>query len=379
MLPPREISLGQAAPPRAHAHGQRYPQPAADHQAVCDDAALFLETLEKLQRQLGINEKVPRVGGRELHLHTLYRQVTSLGGCEQVIARKQWREVAEPFHFPETITSVSYSLRKAYINHLWDYEQVYYFQRQGPRLTSPAGIANGGANGFDEEYTRPGKKRKTHNDVVATTFPSIHPSTPVTLTASAIGPGAPAAACVGQRGTVVIDSRFDAGYFVTVRIGKQDFRGMLYYPPPESLMDLSPLAHPRKAGRPRKEEDQGKPSKKDKASRDRDPLAPKPNKTPFNFFSVDARVKAKDVYPAMSQTDITKKVGEMWQNASEEEKSPYVAMSNQDKARYQAELESYNFRLASQAAAQQASQAAVAVSAAQHAMASQPLQRVLGW
>lgn len=37
-------------------------------------------------------------------------------------------------------------------------------------------------------------------------------------------------------------------------------------------------------------------------------------------------------------------VGEMWQNASEEEKSPYVAMSNQDKARYQAELESYNFR-----------------------------------
>ena len=39
-------------------------------------------------------------------------------------------------------------------------------------------------------------------------------------------------------------------------------------------------------------------------------------------------------------------MGEMWQNASEEEKSPYVAMSNQDKARYQAELESYNFRLA---------------------------------
>ena len=39
-------------------------------------------------------------------------------------------------------------------------------------------------------------------------------------------------------------------------------------------------------------------------------------------------------------------VGEMWQNASEEEKSPYVAMSNQDKARYQAELEAYNFRSA---------------------------------
>ena len=41
----------------------------------------------------------------------------------------------------------------------------------------------------------------------------------------------------------------------------------------------------------------------------KDPLAPKPNKTPFNFFSVDARVKAKDSFPEMSQTDITKKVG----------------------------------------------------------------------
>ena len=40
----------------------------------------------------------------------------------------------------------------------------------------------------------------------------------------------------------------------------------------------------------------------------KDPNAPKPNKTPFNFFSVDARIKAKDAFPEMSQTDITKKV-----------------------------------------------------------------------
>ncbi|KAK9868039.1 hypothetical protein WJX84_009244 [Apatococcus fuscideae] len=294
-----------------------------------------------------------------------------------MIASKQWRDAAEPFHFPETITSVSYSLRKAYINHLWDYEQVYFFRRQGPRLVSPAGTANVGTGGFEDDLSRPGKKRKT-NDVVATSFPAVHPCSPITLTAASTGPGSPTAAAVGQRGTVVVESRFDAGYFVAVRIGKQDFRGMLYFPPAESttLVDLTPLAQPRRAGRPRKEErqDGARVIKKEKSNRDRDPMAPKPNKTPFNFFSVDARVKAKDVYPAMSQTDITKKVGEMWQTASEEEKSPYVAMSNQDKARYQAELESYNFRLASQAAAQQASQAAVAVSAAQHAMASQPLQ-----
>lgn len=40
----------------------------------------------------------------------------------------------------------------------------------------------------------------------------------------------------------------------------------------------------------------------------RDPAAPKPNRTPFNFFSVDARVKAKAEHPKLGQIDITKKV-----------------------------------------------------------------------
>ena len=73
-----------------------------------------------------VKEKVPRVGGRELDLYMLYRNVTSLGGCERVIQTKHWREAAESFQFPETITSVSFSLRKAYFTFLWDYEQVCF-------------------------------------------------------------------------------------------------------------------------------------------------------------------------------------------------------------------------------------------------------------
>lgn len=34
----------------------------------------------------------------------------------------------------------------------------------------------------------------------------------------------------------------------------------------------------------------------------------------------------------------------MWQKANDDEKAPYIAMSNQDKQRYQAELEAYNYR-----------------------------------
>ena len=40
----------------------------------------------------------------------------------------------------------------------------------------------------------------------------------------------------------------------------------------------------------------------------KDPHASKPNKTPFNFFSVDARQKAKESYPDLTQTEVTKKV-----------------------------------------------------------------------
>ena len=44
------------------------------------------------------------------------------------------------------------------------------------------------------------------------------------------------------------------------------------------------------------------------AEKSKDPNAPKPNKTPFNFFSVDARQKAKESYPDLTQPEITKRV-----------------------------------------------------------------------
>lgn len=49
------------------------------------------------------------------------------------------------------------------------------------------------------------------------------------------GAGGPEAHAVGAKGTVTLDARFDAGYFVTVHVGSQEFKGMLYYPPPEPV------------------------------------------------------------------------------------------------------------------------------------------------
>jgi ARID/BRIGHT DNA binding domain len=42
--------------------------------------------------------QVPKVGGRQLDLHVLYCSVTALGGCEEVIARKQWRVRSNKLH-----------------------------------------------------------------------------------------------------------------------------------------------------------------------------------------------------------------------------------------------------------------------------------------
>lgn len=64
------------------------------------DRDLFMRTHEDLLNHIGVKLKIPKVGGTEVDLHRLYCEVTSLGGLEPVINRKQWVIVCEPFNFP---------------------------------------------------------------------------------------------------------------------------------------------------------------------------------------------------------------------------------------------------------------------------------------
>ncbi|KAL3135973.1 hypothetical protein ABBQ32_007015 [Trebouxia sp. C0010 RCD-2024] len=364
----------------------QYPPAEASQEEVTNNPELFHATLKKVHELFDVTEKVPRVGGRELDLYMLYRNVTSLGGCERVIQTKHWREAAESFSFPETITSVSFSLRKAYFTFLWDYEQMYFFRNTGPRIPTPQHHSRNHDGGSDASETimnpdgsiRSGKKRKAH-DNVATSYMGLPVGAPTALVAHARLAGQSEAMMVGCKGSVSLDARFDAGYFCTVRVGRHEFKGMLYYPPPEHTVDMGTVREPRRLGRPKKSdtidsETQLRLNQVLPRELPKDPHGPKPNKTPFNFFSGDARQKAKESYPELTQTEVTKKVGEMWQKANDDEKAPYIAMSNQDKQRYQAELEAYNYRLAAQAAQQQAQQAQQAVAQTQQYVAQQPLQ-----
>ncbi|KAM0897872.1 hypothetical protein ACQ4PT_022277 [Festuca glaucescens] len=64
-----------------------YPARMVEHKAVVEDAALFTVALEKLHAHMGTKLKVPIIGGKDLDLHQLFKEVTSRGGIDK--ARNQ--------------------------------------------------------------------------------------------------------------------------------------------------------------------------------------------------------------------------------------------------------------------------------------------------
>jgi len=74
----------------------------------------------------------------------------------------------------------------------------------------------------------------------------------------------------------------------------------------------------------------------------RDPNAPKKPRTAYILFSSDNRVDVKKENPDMIPTDITKEVARMWREADEDVKEEYKEKAEEDKKRYQDEMEIYN-------------------------------------
>uniref|UniRef100_A0A0A9U367 Uncharacterized protein n=1 Tax=Arundo donax TaxID=35708 RepID=A0A0A9U367_ARUDO len=63
--------------------------------------------------------------------------------------------------------------------------------------------------------------------------------------------------------------------------------------------------------------------------------------TPFMYFSMAERANTKNSNPDLPTTEIAKKLGEMWQKMSSEEKQPYIQQSQVDKKRYEKESAIY--------------------------------------
>jgi len=84
----------------------------------------------------------------------------------------------------------------------------------------------------------------------------------------------------------------------------------------------------------------------------KDPNEPKKAKTGFIFFSMKFRQQVRDSQENMSIPETGRRLGAMWKELTEAQKEPYQKMHEDDKVRYQREMDVYK---ANKAAGQQQS------------------------
>jgi len=138
------------------------------------------------------------------------------------------------------------------------------------------------------------------------------------------------ATTVGSPVIGVIDGKFESGYLITVTIGKEKLKGVLYQAPPapnpinqmpqtSSLKtEIAPTTttlglHRRRKRRRKKSE-----------IRRRDPAHPKPNRSGYNFFFSEQHARLKPLYPGKDR-EISRMIGELWNKLKDHEKAVSIA------------------------------------------------------
>jgi len=74
----------------------------------------------------------------------------------------------------------------------------------------------------------------------------------------------------------------------------------------------------------------------------KDPSAPKRPMSAFLYFSQDRRKKIKAKNPGMKNTEVSQVLGEMWRNASDEEKRPHMEIEERERAKYKIQIAKWN-------------------------------------
>lgn len=311
VLPGRREEVAMASTSKSVA----YPQPLAKYEDVKVNPRLFMATLEKLHATMGTKFMIPIIGGKELDLHRLFVEVTSRGGLEKIIRERRWKEVTAVFSFPSTATNASFVLRKYYVLLLHHYEQIYLFKAQSWTPTSDESMQSSSATPIPAQ---------------GSVEPEVH------LAASQ-----PRENMQSQTGSVigVIDGKFEDGYLVTVMIGNEKLKGVLYESThnysaaPQNLSCYQVLAPAAPAIQRRKR-------RKKSEIKKRDPSHPKPNRSGYNFFFAEQHGKLKPLYPGKDR-QISRMIGERWSKLKENEKGVYQEKALKDKERYRAEMEYY--------------------------------------
>ncbi|URD94139.1 high mobility group [Musa troglodytarum] len=364
-----------------------YPAPQHSHEEVVRERPVFMDSLRRFHSSMATKFMIPVIGGKELDLHLLYVEVTRRGGLakvdllalhdsfvlipafgagrerdhsvslnwwKQVIEEKKWREVIAAFKFPPTTTSASFVLRRYYLSLLHHYEQVYYFRTQGP-LIPPAASS--------QTRTPPGK---LDHSVVVSDSTMRSPKSRKRCLPEPQNKGEIAAlmsftniilchksqAKKGPHNFTVtgsIDGKFEFGYMVTVKIGSETLRGVLYHVQQPSAAAFSPLAAVASAAPEASNEHctaamARTRRRRRRGWRCRDPAHPKPNRSAYNFFFAEKHSKLKVLYPHRER-EFSKMIGESWNKLNEEERTVYRNYGLEDKERYKREMQEYKERL----------------------------------
>ncbi|XP_042010374.1 high mobility group B protein 10-like [Salvia splendens] len=273
-----------------------YPKPEAQYQQIIQNPDFFLDKLRAFHDFYGTNFRVPIVGGSSLDLHQLFIEVTTRGGIEKVIKERRWKEIIAAFNFPTSITSASFVLRKYYLSLLYHFEQVCYFQKEEPTV-----IAAGQTLSYGDDDCAASEKLSANSN---------------------LGDGSLIS------GT--IDGKFDDGYLVTMKVGSEVLKGVLYHSCPEqdAYQSRSTSDEPVHLCR-RKNHTAVK-----------DPAHPKRNRSGYTFFFAEQYQILRPAYHGQERA-ISKKIGHLWSNLAEAEKQVYQEKGLRDKERYKAEMLEY--------------------------------------
>ncbi|KAK8490560.1 hypothetical protein V6N13_031730 [Hibiscus sabdariffa] len=281
-----------------------HPSPTANYDDVVQSPELFWEKLKAFHKSLGLKFKVPVVGGKDLDLHQLFEEVTSRGGLEKVIKDRRWKEVIMAFRFPTTITSASFVLRKYYLSLLYQFEQVYYFRKQVSSVSTPGTASGSLVTGYANA-----REDDSPNQLAAVGTQELQ---------------------IGNSVTGIIDGKFDNGYLVTVRVGSDQFKGVLYHIP--QMLQLSQSSNTSDV-----------PPRRRKRSRLalQDPSRPKPNRSGYNVFFPEHYDGLKPTYYGEEKV-INKKIEHLESNLTEAEKQvfPEKGIKDDERSEYRSSHDS---------------------------------------
>jgi len=114
-----------------------------------------------------------------------------------------------------------------------------------------------------------------------------------------------------------IDVKFDGGYVVTVTVGSEELKGVLFHVPDNMSRRSNTEGNP--SSQNHGEGTSGSQSRKRAKYTPRDPFRPKSNRSGYNFFFAENYAMLKPSYHGQERA-ISKRIGFLWNNLSEAER-----------------------------------------------------------